>query len=144
AQVGSLQGPAVGAKDLYLNVGQLFFESDEYSSHGATDVQFVTDLYRAFLNRQPEPAGLAIWTNALASGMPRDQVMLAVKYSPEADGFAAAIAGPAGTRAEASQIVDYYVGFLGRLPDPGGLSYWLSQVQAAQCSPTPASTVLAS
>ena len=44
-----------------------FFESNEYIGKNKTNEQFVIDCYHAFLGREPEPEGLAYWTEKLDS-----------------------------------------------------------------------------
>lgn len=45
-----------------------FFESNEYLNKNTDNEQFVTDCYHTFLNREPEPEGLAYWREKLDSG----------------------------------------------------------------------------
>ena len=45
-----------------------FFESPEYQEKNKTNEEFVIDCYHAFLGRDPEPEGLAYWTEKLDSG----------------------------------------------------------------------------
>ncbi|HPU54050.1 MAG TPA: DUF4214 domain-containing protein, partial [Burkholderiaceae bacterium] len=66
-----------------------------------TNAQFVTQLYRNVLHRDPEPAaggqdGYSFWLNALNNGFPRAQELVQFSESPEnklnvigviADGF---------------------------------------------------------
>ena len=50
----------------------LFVRSPEFQDRygNTTDAEFVTLLYRNTLNREPDPAGQAFWTGALASNRP--------------------------------------------------------------------------
>jgi Domain of unknown function (DUF4214) len=75
----------IGAADLD-DVAALFVRSPEFQDrYGDTNnAEFVTLLYRNTLNREPDPAGQAFWTNSLASGASdRDDVVLAFSESPE-------------------------------------------------------------
>jgi len=49
--------------------------SSEFTSRNLTNQQFVTVLYRTFLDREPDPTGLANWTNALNNGTSRQQLI---------------------------------------------------------------------
>lgn len=49
--------------------------SDEYVNLNTDDASYVTTLYRVFFNRDPDATGLDVWTNALASGADRREVM---------------------------------------------------------------------
>lgn len=68
------------------DVAGLFVQSPEFrDTYGDVGQgEFVTLLYRNVLDREPDAAGQAFWTNALASGgADRDDVVLAFSESPE-------------------------------------------------------------
>lgn len=113
----------------------------------------VTSLYATILNRAPDPAGLAYWTQALDGGFSSQQVQNGFAYSPEARydvGVAAvaaktfltdaAIIGYEGQLADGSSlaqvqinirnnhVVALYKDILNRAPDAAGLSYWQGQL----------------
>lgn len=48
-------------------VGFALFTGAEHDGLAKTDAEFVAGLYRGYLGREPEPAGLAAWLAALAS-----------------------------------------------------------------------------
>ncbi|MDN4056589.1 DUF4214 domain-containing protein, partial [Massilia sp. YIM B02763] len=50
---------------------------------GANATALVTQLYRSLLGRDPEPAGLAHWTQALANGMTASQLEASIRGSNE-------------------------------------------------------------
>ena len=84
-----------GAADLD-DLAELFVRSPEFRDrYGDTsNADFVTLLYRNTLNREPDAAGQAFWTDALAGGRAdRDDVVLAFSESPEH----VAIVGPVST-----------------------------------------------
>ena len=47
------------------------------------DTEFVKVMYRTFLDREAEPAGLQYWLNKLASGMTRENVAAGFAASDE-------------------------------------------------------------
>ena len=53
-----------------------FFTSTEYLNKNKTNEQFLTDLYAAFFNRQPDAAGFNGWLSRMSQGYTRDQVIL--------------------------------------------------------------------
>ncbi|MFK7694077.1 glycosyltransferase [Paenibacillus sp. HJGM_3] len=55
---------------------QMIFQLEGY--------EFVTELYREFLNREPDPGGLQDHVNLLASGMPKINIVLGIMMSQEA------------------------------------------------------------
>ena len=46
-------------------------------------MQFVTDIYVAFLNRMPDASGVTYWTGLLGSGLPRNVVLNSFLFGPE-------------------------------------------------------------
>jgi hypothetical protein len=68
------------------DLAEVFVASPEFQDrYGDVDrAEFVTLLYRNVLDREPDPAGQAFWTDALASGgSDRADVVLAFSESPE-------------------------------------------------------------
>jgi hypothetical protein len=63
---------------------QLFLASPEFLARNTTNTEFVTLLYRVFLDRVPDAAGLAGWVVLLNTGTAtRDQLVLQFAASPE-------------------------------------------------------------
>ena len=52
-----------------------FFNSQEFLNRNLNDEQFVTILYRAILDREPDQAGRKSWIDALERGYTRNQVL---------------------------------------------------------------------
>jgi hypothetical protein len=76
---------------------------------------YVTQLYHDLLHRDPDPAGLATWVNALNTGATRADVAMAITSSREYDG----------------DLVDsFYVTYLGRHAETAGLNSWVDQLQS--------------
>lgn len=111
-----------------------FFSSIEYTSLSRDNAGFVTDLYRTFLAREPDPSGMGYWLGQLAGGMPREVVMVWFSFSAEFSGISQQVYGIATSRPEVDVVMDFYRGLLSRLPDPSGFSSWLSRFRAAQCA----------
>ena len=63
-------------------MGSAFFMCPEYSARNTSNSQFVTDLYRALLWREPDPGGHAFWVQQVPQ-MGRYNVMLNFLYSSE-------------------------------------------------------------
>jgi hypothetical protein len=69
---------------------QIFLASQEFQARTTTDPEFVSLLYRAFLNRIPDPQGLASSLTVLAQGtVTRDQLMVQFAGLLEAQVFQA-------------------------------------------------------
>lgn len=60
-----------------------FFFSPEYLNSNTSNEEFVTTLYNVFLDRQPDPSGLADWVGQLEAGASREQVFAGVANSRE-------------------------------------------------------------
>jgi beta-N-acetylglucosaminidase len=70
------QGPA--------DVAKYFVGAQEFLNKNTTDEQYVTILYRAFLDREPEAEGLKHWMNQLATGAEtRDSMLTSFAISEE-------------------------------------------------------------
>jgi YVTN family beta-propeller protein len=128
-----LQGLGANPNETWYAMAAAFFFSPEYATPGHDDTGFVTDLYNTFFNRAPDANGLAFWTQRIASGMPRENVLDGFMFSPEFATFTQAIFGNSAARAEVDTVMDFYRGVLGRLPDIAGFDFWVRQFRAAQC-----------
>jgi hypothetical protein len=86
-----------------------------FPKQGQGNADYVEALYRAILNRNADPAGLAAWTSLLNSGaLSRLQVVQGIRQSVEHF---------------TQEVTAYYVNFLIRQPDPAGLQGWVQQLQ---------------
>lgn len=127
---------ALGANvnEAWFAMAMSFYNSPEYVAFGRNPTEFVRDLYNTFFNRAADDGGLNFWTGQIASGMPREVVLVGFMFSPEFTAFAQAIFGNTAARAEVDTVVDFYRGLLGRLPDTGGFNHWVGQFRSAQCA----------
>jgi hypothetical protein len=73
-----LSGENVGA-----DVAEGFIFSPEFTKTIITDEEYMTILYKAFFNRDPDPAGLQGWLDVLNSGKDRAEVLDGFIYSTE-------------------------------------------------------------
>lgn len=76
--------------------------------------EYVTKVYADLLDRGPDPAGLATWTDALVGGTPYSQVANAITSSNEY---------------RSRLITTAYETYLDRSPDSGGLASWLAALR---------------
>ncbi len=79
-----------------------------------TEEAFIDQIYRDFLSRGPDPAGLTYWADQIRSGSPPEQVVEDLLLSPEFQGTTA-------------PIVRLYQSIFGRLPDLDGLQFWVGK-----------------
>ncbi len=52
-----------------------FFNSQEYLMRGTDNTTYVTDLYKVFMNREPDGEGLATWVTSIEQGNSRENVL---------------------------------------------------------------------
>ena len=64
-------------------VGVLFFLSEEMYGLGLSDTEFVTRLYKTFMDRDPEEGGFNYWVGYLAGGASREGAVLGFARSEE-------------------------------------------------------------
>jgi hypothetical protein len=132
-QAANMVAQQASVNETWFAMAMSFYTSPEYLAFGRDDAGFVTDLYNTFFNRAPDAGGLDYWMSQLAGGMPREVVLAGFMFSNEFAGFTQAIFGNIGARAEVTMAGDFYRGLLGRLPDSGGLGFWVQQFRTAQC-----------
>lgn len=85
------------------DVGRTLFHSQEYYNRYRGDSDYVYDLYRGFLHRDPEPPGFNAWLNLLPS-IGRDAVLEGFTYSPEFYSHASALCSAATYDADADGL----------------------------------------
>jgi hypothetical protein len=133
SEIDRTQGLGIDIEESFRLMASLFFASDEYIGKNPGNNQYVTDLYRTFLNRSPDAGGLNYWLGQLAAGLPRSVVMYSFMFMPEFSSYMQGLLGNTGSRGEVAVLVDFYRGFFNRLPDSSGFSYWLARFRSAQC-----------
>ena len=74
-------------KEGFISFAQTFFNSQEYLDRDRGDVEYVTDLYNTFFNREPDSGGLNYWTDQLSQGASRSTVLDDFVYSTEFNNF---------------------------------------------------------
>jgi hypothetical protein len=89
-------------------------KSDEWVSH------LVTGFYENTLGRPPDDAGLAYWTDVLASG--RSTVASVASYFYASLEYFALVGGT-----NSAWVDDLYVKLLGRVAESSGRAYWVAQ-----------------
>ena len=85
-----------------------------------SDEEFVTSLYRAVLDREPDAGGLANWVNWLKRGQSREWVITQFFSSREY---------LSKGKTDREFVRDLYQGVLGREPDAGGWNQWVNSLR---------------
>lgn len=66
-----------------INAATSFFFSEEYLAKGTSNEKFIKTLYRTFMGRDADDAGMSYWMIQLANGVSRQSVMEGFAYSEE-------------------------------------------------------------
>jgi hypothetical protein len=119
--------------ELWYAMAMSFLSSTEYLAQGRNEADYVSDLYNTFFSRAPDSGGLTFWVGQIQGGVPREVVLASFMFSPEFAAFTSNMFGNVTARAETNVVVDFYRGVLSRLPDSGGLDFWVNQFRSAQC-----------
>lgn len=111
-----------------------FFFSQEYKNRNKSNDAFVTDLYKAILNRNPDAGGKALWVSRLEDGMSRYGVFAGVVNSKEFGQLCEKYGIQRGTysspepRDQNAEVTSFiqrlYRNVLGRNGDESGLNNW--------------------
>ncbi len=95
-------------------------ESAEMPAQADPVTEFVTRMYKIALNRVPDNAGVADWTNRLRSGTAKGvDIMSGFFNSPEYTSL---------NKSDADFVKDLYLAAFGRTADEGGLQDWLTRL----------------
>ena len=82
-QIAQSQAQGLDVKSVFREIAGDFFNSPEYLANNTSNTQFITNLYRTFLQRDPDPEGIAFWLNQLVQGVSRNTVISGFLYSIE-------------------------------------------------------------
>lgn len=118
------RGPAAAERAYWISAMQAgldehglwraFLCSPEYSAGYGTDSAFVQSLYQNLLGRAADSSGLAYWTQQLAQGMSRSQLIDALMNTTERCRYL---------------VRQLYCRFLNRTAAESEVSYWLERLQ---------------
>lgn len=124
------------------DLAKQFVFSPEFLNCNVTNDQYVTIMYNAFFNRSPDGGGYTTWMNMLSSGLSRYYVLAQFVNSQEFQNLSASfgispglliISNPVDLYPGTTQFVTrFYLQCLGRMPDPAGLSYWVTQLASGE------------
>jgi hypothetical protein len=132
--ISQLTSQGVSLNEGFLALAKNFFNSSEYLGNNKSDVEFLTDLYQAFFDREPDSEGFAFWLGYLDQGLTRNGVMYSFAYSPEFRQLLEDTFGSALARPEVDLVNDCYRGILARFPDVQGFKFWVTTMRNAQCA----------
>ena len=105
-------------------IGVAFYDSLEFRNVRALTLNgVVTSLYRAFLDRDPEPGGLAWWVQHFRD----ERVAVATGFIRSAE-FRSRRPDRTDRAAVTAVVTRFYREILGRAPDPGGLTGWVNYI----------------
>jgi len=126
------------------NLANGFILSEEFFTQNYSNIEFVNVLYRTFLNREADAAGLSYWVNQLDTQTSRKHVLAGFVNSPEFDEICTSYGISRGTlTAEIVEIPDglydfierTYIYALGREGEKSGIEYWVQKIAANLSTP---------
>lgn len=123
----------VDPRESYRTIAKQFFFSPEYSASGFNETTFVSDLYQAFYQRQPDSGGLNFWVGQFPAQQ-REGTHNNFMFAAEFDAHMHRQLGTLGQRQDTAFVVDAFRAALGRLPSDGELTSWRSSIYSAKCS----------
>jgi hypothetical protein len=132
--IGQLTSQGVSLNEGFLALAKNFYNSPEYLDGEKSNEDYLTDLYRTFFNRDPDPDGFAFWLGYLNGGLTRNGVMYSFAYSPEFRQLLEETFGSALARPEADLVNDCYRGIMARFPEVAGFRFWVTTMRNAQCA----------
>ena len=127
-----------------LNSGQItgadlawsFIFSEEFQNSGTTDEEYLSVLYRAFFDREPDDGGFSHWLGLMAQGMDRASVLNGFTSAQEF----LALCDSYGISSEDNDtnvegfVTRFYQQCLDRDPDTDGLNHWVESLNAGEVS----------
>ena len=88
--------------------------------HANSDRWFAMQQYRDFLNREGDAGGISYWTGLLANNS-----------SPRAETIQSFF-GSSEFQSSGAPVVRLYLAYFNRIPDYGGLSFWVNEFQSGR------------
>lgn len=89
------------------NLGNSLFQSPEYAARSRSDYDYVYDLYKAFLQREPDQGGWDFWANNVAQ-YGRDGALNAFGTSQEFQNFVASLCTAGAFDADGDSLPDSF------------------------------------
>ncbi len=113
----------------FQQIGATFFDSDEFrTSRPLALSELIRKVYVTYLGREPDPAGLATWTNV----MRQVRLRIAVNGFVPSREFQGLLPDPTNRTAVAALVTRLYNEILGQAPDQAGLTSWVDRVVATR------------
>jgi len=105
-----------------------FVFSEEFENWDTSDSEFVTILYRAFFNREPDINGYNHWMDYLANGTNRLDILngftSAQEFKTLCENYGITTSSVSSNTSVEAFVTRFYQQCLGREPDSGGLEHW--------------------
>lgn len=121
------------------NAAKGFFFSEELANQNIDNAEFITRLYRTFMNREADENGINYWLEEMKNGASRESIFYGFVNSPEwADTCltygirSGGTAEPTFVKSPSAGVTDFttrlYTTCLGRNPEDSGLKYWATEL----------------
>ena len=111
-----------------VDVAYGFVFSQEFIGLNTSNADFLTVLYEAFFDREPDPGGYEYWLSQLDDGVSREDVLDSFIYAQEfvhlCDAYGILPFIISAEDLVRVFVTRFYHHYLDRNPDQGGLAYW--------------------
>ena len=105
-----------------------FIFSQEFTNKNVSDSEFVTTLYRAFFNRDPDTGGYNNWMARMANGRSRSSVLDGFTSAQEFINLCEDYGIMPTDTSVAGFVTRFYQQCLSREPDTSGLNHWVDSL----------------
>ena len=121
----------VSGKQVGADIARGFIFSPEFTNKHLNNIEYLTTLYKAFFNRDPDSAGMNIWLDKLATGTPRAEVLDGFLFSKEFEILAQSF-GIGANKDIKSFVHRFYQAILGRNSNDTELNNWVSDLSTGK------------
>jgi len=116
------------------DIAKGFIFSSEYDINSHSDEEYLTTLYHAFFNREPDIEGFNQWKKLILSGTTREEVLEGFLNSEEFTILTKSYGIIANATLVELFISRFYTQILLRDPDPTGLADWTNKLNSGAAS----------
>ena len=114
-------------------LAEAFVFSSEFQNRNTSNSEFLTILYKAFFNREPDTSGYNYWVNDMSNGASRSEVLAGFTSAQEfinlCQDYGISPKAPSNNDNPVTEFVTrFYQQCLNREPDTAGLNGWVNDL----------------
>jgi len=119
----------ISGKQSGADIARGFILSEEYIKKNTNNISYLTTLYKAFFNRDPDTEGLNIWLDKLAKGTSRPEVLNGFLFSKEFEILSQSF-GIQANKDIKGFVERFYQAILERNPSELELNNWVTNLSS--------------